>query len=92
MAVSERDRHRFYETARAKLGEAEADYLMEMLPPVGWADVATKQDLHQLEARVEVLGKELRAEMRALSARLIMANLASMMGLAGLLLAAGAIT
>ena len=92
MAVSERDRHRFYETTRAKLGEAEADYLMEMLPPVGWADVATKHDLYQLEARVEVLGKELRAEMRALSARLIMANLASMMGLAGLLLAAGAIS
>lgn len=84
MAVSERDRHRFYATARAKLGEAEADYLMEMLPPVGWADLATKHDL-------DVLGKELRAEMRAMSARLIMANIASMVGLAGLLLAAGAV-
>ena len=56
MAVSERDRHQFSETAREKLGEAEADYLMEMLPPVGWGDVATKHDivalkhdLHELE-------------------------------------------
>ena len=26
---------------------------MELLPPVGWADVATKQDLRELEARLE---------------------------------------
>jgi hypothetical protein len=27
--------------------------LMEMLPPVGWADVATKHDLDVLEQRLE---------------------------------------
>jgi hypothetical protein len=27
---------------------------MELLPPVGWADVATKQDLTTLETRMEV--------------------------------------
>ncbi len=26
---------------------------MELLPPVGWADVATKRDLDQLEERVD---------------------------------------
>ncbi len=26
---------------------------MELLPPVGWADVATKRDLDTLEARLE---------------------------------------
>jgi hypothetical protein len=26
---------------------------MSMLPPVGWADVATKQDLRELEPRLE---------------------------------------
>ena len=25
---------------------------MELLPPVGWADVATKQDLRELEAKM----------------------------------------
>ena len=28
--------------------------MMELLPPVGWADVATKRDLDQLEERTEL--------------------------------------
>ena len=109
MAVNERDRHRFYETARAKLGEVEADYLMEMLPPVGWADVATKHDLHELGARVDSkldvvesrfdvldsklvgLEEKFDAKLTRLEARLMRANIVSMIGLAGLVLAAGAV-
>jgi chromosome segregation ATPase len=53
MAVNERDRHQLYETARRELGEAEADYLMAALPPVGWADIATKHDLRELEGRLD---------------------------------------
>jgi hypothetical protein len=34
-------------------GEA-ADTLMELLPPVGWADVATKTDLQHLQLTIEV--------------------------------------
>ena len=60
------------------LGPDEANTLMEHLPPVGWADVATKDDLHHLESRLEtrlgsridVLGSELRIEMANLRAEL----------------------
>jgi Pyruvate/2-oxoacid:ferredoxin oxidoreductase gamma subunit len=41
------------------LSEEAADTLMELLPPVGWADVATKTDLQHLR-------EELKADMRAL--------------------------
>src|ERR1700741_3831558 len=55
MALSERDRHDLYDAARREWGQAAADALMELLPPVGWADVATKQDLEALYNRVEAL-------------------------------------
>ena len=55
MAISERDRHEMHAALRKVLGEKRADTLMEHLPPVGWADVATKRDL-------DSLGNELRAE------------------------------
>ena len=45
MAITEEVRHRVYEAIRASHGDEVANGLMEMLPPVGWADVATKHDL-----------------------------------------------
>jgi hypothetical protein len=45
MAISEESRHHLYQRLEQVLGPAEATVLMEHLPPVGWADVATKRDL-----------------------------------------------
>ncbi len=45
MAVTEESRHRMYQRLSEVLGAEEATTLMEHLPPVGWADVATKRDL-----------------------------------------------
>ena len=45
MAVTEEARHRLYNWALQAGGPEVAATLMELLPPVGWADVATKQDL-----------------------------------------------
>ena len=55
MAVDERHRYRLHEAARRVLGDDAAVTLMEMLPPVGWADVATKRDLDQLADRVDAM-------------------------------------
>ena len=48
MAVDERTRHEMYSGLEEKLGPDVADASMAHLPPVGWADVATKQDLAAL--------------------------------------------
>ncbi len=58
MSITEESRHLLFQALEAALGRAQAVTLMEHLPPVGWADVATKRDLDHLETT-------LRAEMRA---------------------------
>lgn len=53
MAIDESSRHRLHMRLEEVLGSQEAAVLMEHLPPVGWADVATKHDLGQQGARFE---------------------------------------
>ena len=42
MAVSEKQRHELMKAMEGALGPEPAETLMNLLPPVGWADVATK--------------------------------------------------
>jgi hypothetical protein len=51
MAVDERGRLQLADAAKRAFGDDAGITLMELLPPVGWADVATKQDLLALEPR-----------------------------------------
>ena len=61
MTISEESRHRLYLRLEEVLGSEEATVLMEHLPPVGWADVATKRDLDYLMRDIDAkLGRELR--------------------------------
>ena len=55
MAISEEARHELYLALERRIGHAQATTLMEHLPPVGWADVATKRDLEVAEARLTAL-------------------------------------
>ena len=63
MSVSESDRHHLYELARAAWDERAAAVLMTLIPPVGWVDVATRQD-------VAAMGQALRGEIAQLDGRL----------------------
>lgn len=54
MVVDDRSRHELYRRLEEVLGLEAATTLIEHLPPVGWADVATKGDLEQrLELRFD---------------------------------------
>jgi hypothetical protein len=100
--VSDQDRRNLQEALERHLGGGPAATIMELLPPVGWADVTRQPDLvgvrgempqirgEMAELRAELKGEiaELRGEVKAQLPRLIAANIASMIGISGLVLAA----
>jgi len=53
MAVSASARNRLYNRLREQYGDEDAETLMDLLPPGGWDDVATKADLRALRADVQ---------------------------------------
>lgn len=67
MAIDERTRHEMYLGLEERLGTKVADALMQHLPPIGWADVATKRDLdaqsvlmkHDLDAHTAATKRDL---------------------------------
>lgn len=66
MSTDEARRLLLHDAARDASGPDAALVLMEMLPPTGWADVATKRDLDALEER---LGTRLAAQEGRVEAR-----------------------
>ncbi len=53
MPVDERSRHQLFRRLDEVLGPDQTATLIDHLPPVGWADVATKRDLDALELRLD---------------------------------------
>jgi hypothetical protein len=65
MAIDEARRHDLHASARRALGAEAGDTLMEMLPPVGWADVATKRDLEAFRSSMEQRFESLEIKLQA---------------------------
>ena len=53
MSITEASRFQLRTAIGQILSEEAADTLMELLPPVGWADVATKTDLQHLRDEIK---------------------------------------
>jgi hypothetical protein len=53
VSVSESQRHQLFSWFEGAMGPENAAVMMDLLPPVGWADLATKADLQLFEARME---------------------------------------
>ncbi|TVR21457.1 MAG: hypothetical protein EA389_15000 [Ilumatobacter sp.] len=63
MSVTEAERHHLYEVLKAHLGAASADTLMNLIPPIGWSDLATKSDLASTKAELTAEIAGLRGDM-----------------------------
>ena len=98
--IDERTRHELFLRLEEVLGAEEAATLMEHLPPVGWADVATKhdleslrilmkQDLDALGMRIEASTLAIRVEMRGEINRLLLWLFPTLLTVVGLGFAAG---
>ena len=61
--ITESTRFALQQRAREVLGEQEGDTLMAHLPPVGWADVATKQDLEVVSVQIGALREATKADL-----------------------------
>lgn len=74
VAVTEESRHRLFSRLEQVLGSEEAAARMEHVPPVGWADVATRRDLDllrsELSAGLDVRRAELSGGLDRLRAEL----------------------
>jgi hypothetical protein len=78
MAIDEqRVRQSLHARLADTLGADEAALLMDYLPPVGWADVATKRDL-------DALRSDLHAEIADLKSSLLMWLVPTVIGSIGL--------
>ena len=84
MALDERARHQLHQKLEEVLGADQAGTLMEMLPPVGWADVATKRDLDALRSemglRFEALEHRLRDEIATSARTTLIAHIGTTIG------------
>ena len=75
MTITDETRYHLHQKLEAMLGSDEAATLMEHLPPVGWADVATKRDLDQFalvsKQDLTLVATQLRLEMSNMRTELL---------------------
>ena len=54
MTITDKQRNDLYRACEETMGEGPAETLLSLLPPVGWAAVATKQDLEHLATKADL--------------------------------------
>jgi hypothetical protein len=52
MSVTESERHQLFTWFEEHMGHERAATMMNLVPPVGWADVGTRHDLDELDSRI----------------------------------------
>ena len=53
MEVTEYDRHQLFVWFEERMGPERAATMMNLIPPIGWFELASKHDLVELEGRLD---------------------------------------
>jgi hypothetical protein len=73
MSVTESERHQLFSWFEEHMGHERAATMMNLVPPVGWAEVATRHDLDELDGRlttrIDALESKLDARFEALESK-----------------------
>ena len=69
MTIDERSRHQLFQRLDEVLGTEAASTMMALVPPVGWADVATKHDVLRLKDDLAQLEERMDLRFEALDSR-----------------------
>ena len=64
--INDSDRRLLHDALLGALGDRPSEVLMELLPPAGWTDLATRTDIIATQADIELAKAELRSEMQQL--------------------------
>lgn len=88
MPTDDETRRELFDLLETRIGSRGAALLMSYLPPTGWSDLATRQDLDALRAELKGEMAELRGEVKAMLPKLYAANAATALAVGGLVLAA----
>jgi hypothetical protein len=74
MSVTEYERNHLFAWFEEHMGKERAATMMNLLPPVGWGDVATKRDLDvladRLDTKIDAVAERLDSKIDAVAARL----------------------
>jgi hypothetical protein len=89
MSVDERARHRLYLKLEELLGPEEAGTLMDHLPPAGFANLATKDDVRLLRSDLGSLEHRLTAKIERLARTLVVWTSSMVLASAALAFAVG---
>jgi hypothetical protein len=70
MSVSEFQRHQIFQWFEEAMGSERAAIMMDLLPPVGWGDIATRSDLDIVRMEIRAAEDRLDARMSRLESSL----------------------
>lgn len=87
MGVTEFERHQLFVWFEERMGPERAATMMNLIPPVGWFELASKHDLLELEGRIDGRLARLESSVTRSFVTWLLASQATVVAAVGLLVA-----